>query len=166
MVLSLELSPLEMHKGQGQRSRTQPSHAARVLNSGASETPKAHPPTAWGRVISNLPCFWWSTPPRFACWADDGLTGHGPGEVLLVFGFCQQGFPSFSCLSISSYFSPWLVLALTSLDFEVLFSSLDYIWWLCRYEHLGEEDKFRVIGQSLFSAPNSKCLSLIHIFVL
>lgn len=73
---------------------------------------------------------------------------------------------SFFSLLISSYFSPWPLLAFTSFDFEVLFfSSLEYIWWLCRCEYLEDTDKFRVIGPSLFSAPKSKCTSLIHIHI-
>lgn len=52
-----------------------------------------------------------------------GLLGRAPGEFLFVcLFFCEQVLLSFFCLLISCYFSPWPLLALTSFDFEVLFS--------------------------------------------
>lgn len=102
-----------------------------VLNSGTSEGPLACPAYCVQELISALHCSRRSACPLHLPAAPKRMEpiGNVPGEISFVcLFFCLQVFLSFFCLLISCYFSPWPLLALTSFDFEVFFSSLKYIW--------------------------------------
>lgn len=99
-----------------------------VLNSGTSEGLLACSTCCVNEVISDMPCYWRSAAPlHLPTEPKDGTDWNGSKRVLFVFVFLQV-FLSFFCLLISCYFSPWPLLALTSFDFEVLFSGLEYSW--------------------------------------
>ena len=147
-----------MRKGHRQKSRTFQGHdhpsLPWVLNS-------AHPPTKWGRV-SDLPGYQKSAPLHMPAEPKRmELAGCGPGEILC--DFYQLEFPSFFCLLISLFLSLASPGQWPRSTLKCFFSSLDYIWWLWRYGCLGEEDKFSVIGQNLFSAP--KAVSFLNSYI-
>lgn len=143
--------------------RTQPRYPW-VLNSGASQGPAGQSHALCERGLSQI-C------PVIRSQLDPSIFLLSPGGWNWLEMF-QESFCLCVCFWSHSfaYWSP--VIFLLGLSWHsprstlrCFFSSLEYIWRLCRCDYLEDTDKFRVIRQNLFSAPKSKCTSLIHIYI-